>query len=103
MVELTFDVGQTRHRNDTSYKLVDIAVLDELLLKQEVVSEMTRRTHAIDYSKMKAAEWKWLATVLFPLVIEAIPEDRNERTLWLLFAYVLRAYSFPKEEMTEVG
>jgi hypothetical protein len=98
LFELTFAVGQNRVRC-FSYLRVPVKELDRLLLKQRVCSEMSRKTRRINFPNLKAEEHKYFILVFFPLILEAIPDSRpQEKQMWRLLGYLMRAYNLPQEE-----
>lgn len=100
LVELTFNVGVTRPRN-TQRKLTPISELNELIIKIKVVSDFARRARSLDYSVWKGQEFRNLCLFMYPLVIDCLEEDAEEKKLWLLFAYMFRACILPQNEFRD--
>ena len=97
LVTLTFRTGPYKKRA-TAQQRVDIGPLSEGLLQVLVPSEFPRGTKAYD-AYWKASEYRNLLVAFFPLVVDCIPtERRQERTLWLLLAYLTRACILSDEE-----
>lgn len=97
LVELTFNVGISRPRI-TQRKLTPISVLNALLLKIKVVTEFSRRARSLDFSVWKGQEFRNLILFFFPLVIDCLEDNAEEKKLWLWLAFVLRACVLPQRE-----
>lgn len=97
MVELTFDVGQTRQRA-TKRKLSSAATFNMHMRLIKVCKEFPRRARTLDFSVMKGIEFRNLALFFFPLILECIEPNAQERKLWLLFSFIVRACTIPDRE-----
>ena len=97
LVELTFNVGVSRPRV-TKRKLTPPAIFNELISNIKYPGECSRRVRALDFSVWKGQEFRNLILFLFPIVVKCLEEKAKERTLWLLFAYIIRACTIPSEE-----
>jgi hypothetical protein len=96
---LTFDVGVSRIKGIRRQKVTQ---LSEKLLAVKNPSEFSRRTRIIDFANFKAQEWRNLILFYFPLVISSIQERKNEKQLWLLLAFIVRAYTLPEEHYEDI-
>lgn len=96
---LTFDVGVSRIKGIRRQKVTQ---LSEKLLTVKNPSEFSRRTRIIDFANFKAQEWRNLILFYFPLVISSIQERKNEKQLWLLLAFIVRAYTLPEEHYEDI-
>ena len=97
MVELTFDVGETRQRN-TNRKLSSASKFNALMAQVKVFREFSRRARNLDFSVMKGQEFPNIICFFFILVIDCIEKDAKERRLWLLLAYMIRLCVIPDDE-----
>ena len=102
LVELTFNVGVTRTRN-TKRKLTPPSVFNELIQKVKVVGEFSRRVRSLDFAVWKGQEFRNLCLFFFPIVINCIEPDAQERRLWLLLAYMIRGCVVPSNEFRQVN
>ena len=97
MVELTFDVGETRQRN-TKRKLSSASKFNALMAQVKVFREFSRRARSLDFSVMKGQEFRNIICFFFILVLDCIEITAKERRLWLLLAYMIRLSILPDEE-----
>lgn len=97
LVELTFQVGENRPRI-TKRKLSSPAKFNILISKIKVTKETSRRVRELDFAVYKAQEFRNLSLYFFPIIIECIEENANERHLWLYLAYMFRACTLPNTE-----
>ena len=97
VVELTFSVGQARGRK-TKRPLSKPAQFNKLMQCIKTHKESSRRARDLDFSVFKEAEFRNLAILYFPLVIECIEEGHEERQLWLYMAYMIRSCLLPDKE-----
>lgn len=102
LCELTFDVGKNRNRN-TKRKLSSSAQFNILMLVTKVPKEFPRRARNLDFSVFKGCEYRNLAIFFFPLVIQCIDQHEQERTLWLLLAYMFRSCLIPSVEFAQIN
>ena len=96
-IELTFNVGEARQRT-TTRKLSLASKFNELMSSVKVMRESSRRARRLDFSVMKAQEFRNIALFYFVLVIDCIDETAEERCLWLLLTYMIRMCVIPNEE-----
>ena len=103
MVELTFSVGETRKRL-TKRKLSSPNLFNRKMAIQKVVSEFGRRGRNLDFKIMKGEEFRNLTLFFFPFILESIDSQggKNERKLWLIYVFQIRAYVLPDDEFTNV-
>lgn len=101
LVELTFNVGETRQRN-TTRKLSSVSTFNAFMRFIQVVREFSRRARNLDFSVMKGQEFRNLALFFFPIILKCIEEPAKERRLWLLLAYIVRLGVLPDEEFQNV-
>lgn len=97
LFELTFKVGQNRERTNKVTPRLGTEQLDEMLLRIKVPAELTRKPRAIDFKNYKAQEFRNLVLVYFPALLASLPYGAV-RNLWVMFIYLLRAYSLPDKD-----
>ena len=100
MIELTFNVssGVQRKRN-TKRKLSSPTLFNELMSNVKSPREASRRTRTLDLAVMKAQEYRNIIILYFPIVVECIgPAYKEERKVWLFFAFMIRACTLPTKE-----
>ena len=103
MLELTFNVGETRKRN-TKRKLSDVAQYNILICYIQVPFEFNRRYRNMDFGVMKAQEHRNVCLFFFPLILECIPDEfPKEKKVWLQLAYLLRSCILPNEEFEKIS
>lgn len=103
LTELTFKVGKIRQRN-TKRKLSDPKQFNILIRNIQSPFELSRRIRNLDFSVLKATEFRNLLILFFPIVISCIEEEfMKERRLWLQFAFVIRACVLSNEEFENIN
>ena len=102
LIELTFNVGIQRKRN-TKRKLSPPSLFNDLMSKIKVVGDFSRRVRALDFAVLKAQEFRNIAIIFFPIVIECIEPSAEERKLWLYISYVMRACVLPTKEYQQIN
>ena len=106
MVEMTFSIGDNRKRI-TKRKRSSTNSYNRKMALQKVVSEFGRRGRNLDFKVMKGEEFRNLVLFFFPFVLDSIPNnsknDKNERKLWLLYVFQIRAYVLPDDEYSNVN
>ena len=103
MLPLTFQVGDTKRRA-TKRKLSSPKLFNDIMQKQKVPKEFSRRGRNLDLKVMKAEEFRNLILFFFPIILACIDgqSDTNERNLWLVMAFQIRAYVLPDTEYENV-
>ena len=101
LVELTFNVGECRHRN-TKRKLSLASDFNKLMSEIKMFREFSRRVRALDFSVMKGQEFRNIILFFFPLVVDCIPENSKERRVWYLLAYMIRMCILPNNEYENI-
>ena len=101
-VELTFSVGENRSRV-TTRKLSNPSDFNKLMLLIKSPHEFSRRARELDFAVLKGAEFRNLELFFFPLVLECIEEQHEERKLWLHLAFMMRSCVVPSEEFRYVS
>lgn len=103
LIELTFNVGESRDRN-TKRKLSDASAYNRQISEIQVFRECSRRLRNLDFGVMKAQEFRNVNLFFFGIVLNCIPVKFNkERKLWLQFTYILRACVLPNDEFDEIS
>lgn len=98
LIELTFNVGESRKRN-TKRKLSDAASYNVLILVILVPREFSRRLRNLDLGVMKAQEFRNIILFFFTLVVECIPDEfKQEKKNWLQLAFIMRACVLTNKE-----
>ena len=104
LLELSFNVGETRIRN-TKRKLSSTKLYNEKMRVQLVVFEFGRRGRNLDFKVMKGEEFRNITMFFFPYILDSIEEPiqgKNERKLWLIFVFQIRAFVLPDNEFKNV-
>ena len=98
MVELSFNVGDSRKRN-TKRKLSDVSLYNELISCVKFLREFSRRHRNLDVGVMKAQEFRNIGLFFYIIIIECIPvEFKKERKLWMQLAFLLRSCVLTNKE-----
>ena len=101
-VELTFAVGENRPRI-TNRRLTNTSDFNKLMLLIKSPHEFSRRARELDFAVLKGAEFRNLALFFFPLIVNCIEEEHEERKLWLFLGFILRSCTVPSEEFRYVS
>ena len=101
LIELTFTVGKTRSRVSTR-RLSTPSKYNSLMSTIQVPREFSRRVRNLDLSVIKAQEYRNIALIFFPVMIECIEKQAKERRAWLLLAYMIRSCVLPNAEFTSI-
>lgn len=102
MVSLTFSVGESRPRV-TKRKLSDPVLFNSLMQEVKVFREFSRRNRELDFAVLKGQEFRNIVLFFFPIVIQCIQEPAEERKLWLLFSFLIRACTLPQKEFQQIS
>ena len=103
LIELTFAVGKTRQKL-SKRKLTSPNLFNYLFKNIQVPHEFSRRVRNLDLGTIKAQEYRNLLLFFFPIIIECIEvEYPNERRIWLLLAFSIRACILPNHEFAHVN
>lgn len=103
LVELTFKVADKRERI-TKRKLTLPEVFNEKIQKIQVLREFGRRCRSLDFSSMKAAEFRNIILFFFPIVLDCIDEEfPQEKRIWLHLVFMIRACVIPNDEFRNVN
>ena len=103
MIEMTFvNTGEVRSRK-IKRKLSSPEQFNKLMLKTKVVHEFPRRARTLQFSVMKATEYRNIVLFYFKYVIDCIPlSEKKERKLWLVLAYMIRSCTIPNKEFQPI-
>ena len=102
ITELTFKVGENRQRV-TKRKLCDPKEFNKKMRNIKVPKRFSRRCRNLDFSVLKAAEFRNIILFFFILVIECIGDDYNtEQNVWLDLAYAIRACVISEKEYSKI-
>ena len=101
LIILTFNVGIVRPRN-TKRKLSNPAKFSSEMCKVKVFKELSRRARSLDFSVMKGQEFRNIMLFFFPIVVECIEPKQEERKVWLLFAFLMRACTVSTKEFQQI-
>lgn len=101
MLELTFDIGETRARI-TKRKLSSPKQFNHLMLTVLVPYEFSRRTKSLDFNVMKGQQFRNICIFFFPIIINCIERSAKERRIWLLFAFMIRSCIVPASEFEQI-
>ena len=96
--QLTFKVGEPRPRV-TKRKLSDPALFNEQIRNISLPGECSRRCRNLDFSVLKASEFRNLILFFFPIVVQIIGSEHSvEQNIWLDLAFLVRACVLPDAE-----
>ena len=101
MLELTFQVGETRERV-TTRRLSPPSLFNIGMKSIKVFREFTRRARELDFAVLKAQELRNIILFFFPVVVQSIEKDAKERRLWFLLAFMVRSCVLPDEEFASI-
>lgn len=101
VIVLTFNVGESRPRI-TTRKLSSTDQFNRLMLLVQSPREYSRRARNLDFSVIKGQEFRNYVIVFFPIIILCIEEGAEERKLWLILAYMIRACIIPNNEYANI-
>ena len=102
-VEMTFKVAEKRDRV-TKRKLSKPEVFNEKIKDIQATREFGRRCRSLDFSIMKAAEFRNLLLFFFPIIIDCIEDDfPKEKQIWLHLVFMIRACVIPNDEFRIVN
>ena len=101
LICLTFNVGESRQRN-TTRKLSSTDLFNKLMLLVQSPREYSRRARTLDFSVIKGQEYRNYILVFFPIIVNCIEEDAEERKVWLILAYMIRACVLPDNEYAHI-
>ena len=102
LISLTFRVGENRDRV-TKRKLSDPALFNVYILEVQSPREYSRRCRSLDFSVLKAQEYRNIILCFFPLVIKCIePEFTDEIKMWYNIVFVVRACILPNSEFEAI-
>ena len=90
LLELCFNIGDQRTRNITR-KLSSINKFNDSMSSVKVPREFSRRCRKLDFSVMKAQEFRNIILFYFSFIIESFESTARERRLWSLLAFSVRA------------
>ena len=102
LIELCFTVGEVRPRV-TTRKLSSPAHFNECMATVQVPREFSRRGRSLDFSVLKAQEFRNIILFFFPFIIASFSPGDKEIKLWLLLAYSLRACILPTDETLPIN
>ena len=69
----------------------------------KVPREFSRRARTMDFSVLKAQEYRNYLIFYFPLILQCIESSARERKLWLLLTFMIRSCIIPEEEFSAVN
>jgi hypothetical protein len=103
-LEMTFSLksAPSKIRKKKGNK-IPVDGINAALHANQVPSEFSRRTRDIDDGTIKSEELRNFAIAFFPLFAEAIGEENDEYEIWIIFAYLLRAYMIPGDTVPIPG
>ena len=102
LMELTFNVGANRKRV-TKRKLSSPSLYNKEMKKVKVFKECSRRSRELDFAVFKGQEFRNISLLFFKAIINCIEEKYDEeRAIWLLLSFVLRACIIPDPEFEYV-
>jgi hypothetical protein len=103
-IEMTFSLKSvgSKIRKKRGNK-IPVDGINAALRANPVPSEFSRRTRDIDDGNIKCEELRNYAIAFFPLFAEAIGKDKDEYEIFLIFAFLLRAYMIPGDTVPIPG
>ena len=102
VVELSFKVGDNRDRV-TQRRLSSPQLYNEKIKSVQLTRECSRRCRNLDFSVLKAAEFRNIILFFFPIVLDCIDEEFvSERKLWIHLVFMIRSCVIPNAEFRNV-
>ena len=101
-VELTFKVGEVRHR-ETKRALSSPHQFNLLIARVKVFREFNRRVRDLDFAVYKGQEFRNISIFFFTIVIDCIEPNHKERHMWLHLSYLIKACVIPTEEFRNIS
>lgn len=103
MALLTFNTGEKRERT-MKRKLSEPSQYNVQISSIQVPRECSRRLRNLDLGVMKAQEYRNIILMLYPLVLNCIPNEfQKEKKVWLQLTFVLRACTLPQKEFIKIS
>ena len=103
MISLTFKVGENRERI-TKRKLSSPHLYNEKIKLVQVTRESSRRCRNLDFGVMKAAEFRDVLILFFPIVLDCIEDEfEKEKEVWLHLVFMIRACVISNDEFKNVN
>ena len=101
LIVLCFNVGEKRPRL-VKRKLSSPAKFNSAMSSVKVPHEFSRRGRNLDFSVLKAQEFRNIILFFFPFVISCFELEDKEISLWLYLAFAIRACVLPENEFQNV-
>ena len=101
-VELTFKVGEVRHRK-TKRPLSSPHQFNLLIARVKVFREFNRRVRDLDFPVYKGQEFRNISIFFFTIVIDCIEPNHKERHVWLHLSYLIKACVIPTEQFRNIS
>jgi hypothetical protein len=103
-IEMTFSLktAPSKIRKKRGNK-ISVDGINAALRATRVPSEFSRMTRDIGDGTIKCEELRNFALALFPLFAEAIGEENGEYEIFIIFAFLLRAYMIPGDTVPIPG
>ena len=102
MFELNFKVGEVRERK-TKRKLSSPTLYNEKVKLVKFLRESSRRARNLDFSVMKASEFRNGLIFLFPIILDCIEDEfKNDKKIWLHLVFMIRACIIPNDEFRKI-
>lgn len=102
LVELTFKVGESRERA-TKRKLSPPTLFNDKMRDIQVLRKFPRRCRNLDFSVMKAVEFRNIILFYFTIVVDCIEDEfKDEKRVWLHLSFMVRACVLPNNEFRNV-
>ena len=92
----TFNIGKKNYMNAGTSEM--LRNLNTSLSATRLPGEFSHRSRTVKLGVTKAAEWRTLFVLLFPLVMSALTGKPKCQRLWLLGAFLVRASLLPDLE-----
>lgn len=96
-LDQTFKMSTSANAREDGAPRLHVAQVNDLLRRQAVPREFSRRCRNIDFGNLKAEELKHMVNVMFTMIADAIPPTRPEHEAWLILAYLSRSYHMDSE------
>jgi len=94
MVNLTFDFGSNVKN---CQRLIQATIFNDEMLDTKTLSDFSRKVRPL-FIGMKAIEYRNLALIYFPYVLENLPQTNYaDKQMWACMVFVLRACVLPED------
>lgn len=102
IIELTFDVGETRSKT-SKRKLSEASKFNAEIKKIKVFREFSRRCRNLDLGIIKAQEYRNFILFFFQIIVDCIDDNYpKEKIVWFNLSFIVRACIIPNKEFNHI-